>query len=229
MTRLFGLILAATTAFAIPAMAAAQSDRIRGTIESVDQNSMTVQTLQGGNVKVALTDATKYVTVAKSSLAKVAKGSFIGTATKGSGDFQVALEVVVFPPSMRGTGEGHYGWDALPDTTMAGGGSVASNMTNGTVEAASSSGPGSSVNTTMTNGDVQSASEQGGAKSITVTYKGGKQTILVPPTAAIVAFQPADRSAVTVGAHVFIKASEVGGKATADQVAVGKDGLTPPM
>jgi hypothetical protein len=159
----------------------------------------------------------------------VAKGSFIGTATKGSGDFQVALEVVVFPPSMRGTGEGHYGWDALPDTTLAGGGSVASSMTNGTVEAASSSGPGSNVNTTMTNGDVRAASEQGGAKRITVTYKGGKQTILVPPTAPIVAFQPADRSAVMVGAHVFIKASEDGGKATADQVAVGKDGLTPPM
>jgi hypothetical protein len=81
----------------------------------------------------------------------------------------------------------------------------------------------------MTNGDVQAASEQGGAKSITVTYKGGKQTILVPPTTPIVAFQPADHSAVMVGAHVFIKASEDGGKATADQVAVGKDGLTPPM
>jgi hypothetical protein len=210
-------------------MAVAQSERVRGTIESVEQNSMTVQTLQGGKVKVALTDATKYVTVVKSSLSNVAKGSFIGTATKGSGDFQVALEVVVFPPSMRGTGEGHYGWDALPDRTLAGGGSVASSMTNGTVEAASSSGPESNVNTTMTNGDVQAASEQGGAKSITVTYKGGKQTILVPPTAPIVAFQPADHSAVMVGAHVFIKASEDGGKATADQVAVGKDGVTPPM
>jgi hypothetical protein len=223
------LILASTMAFVIPAMAAEQSDRIRGTIESVDQNSMTVQTLQGGKVKVALTDATKYVTVVKSSLSKVAKGSFIGTATKGSGNFLVALEVVIFPPSLRGTGEGHYGWDTLPDTTMAGGGSVASSMTNGTVEAASSSGPGTKVNTTMTNGDVQSASEQGGAKRITVTYNGGKQTILVPPTAPIVAFQPAEHSAAITGAHVFIKASEDGGKATADFVAVGKDGLTPPM
>jgi hypothetical protein len=229
MTRLFGLILAATTAFVIPAMAAAQSNRIRGTIESVDQNSMTVQTLQGNKVQVSLTGATKYVTVVKSGLSDVAKGSFIGTATKGSGNFLVALEVVIFPPSLRGTGEGHYGWDTLPDTTMAGGGSVASSMTNGTVEAASSSGPGTKVNTTMTNGDVQSASEQGGAKRITVTYNGGKQTILVPPTDPIVAFQPAEHSAAITGAHVFIKASEDGGKATADFVAVGKDGLTPPM
>jgi len=86
-TRLFGLILAATPAFVSPAMAAAQTDRIRGTIESVDRSSMTVQTLQGDKVNVALTDATKYVTVVKSSLSNVAKGSFIGTATKGSGDF----------------------------------------------------------------------------------------------------------------------------------------------
>jgi hypothetical protein len=229
MTRLFGLILAATTAFVIAAMAAAQSNRIRGTIESVDRNSMTVQTLQGNKVQVSLTGATKYVTVVESSLANVAKGSFIGTATKGSGNFLVALEVVIFPPSLRGTGEGHYGWDTLPDTTMAGVGSVASSMTNGTVEVASSSGPGTKVNTTMTNGDVQSASERSGAKRITVTYNGGKQTILVPPTAPIVAFQPAEHSAVITGAHVFIKASEDGGKATADFVAVGKDGLTPPM
>jgi len=228
-TRLFGLILAATPAFVSPAMAAAQTDRIRGTIESVDGSSMTVQTLQGDKVNVALTDATKYVTVVKSSLSNVAKGSFIGTATKGSGDFLVALEVVIFPPSLRGTGEGHYGWDTLPDTTIAGGSSLASSMTNGTVEAASSSGSETKVNSTMTNGDVQSASEQGGAKRITVTYAGGKQTILVPPTAPIVAFQPTERSAVTVGAHVFIKAPEDGGSATADFVAVGKDGLTPPM
>ena len=229
MIRIFGLALAATTAFVIPGMAATHSDRIRGTVQSVDQTGMTVQTPKGDKVKVALTDATKYVTVVKSSLSNVAKGSFIGTATKGSGHFLVALEVVIFPPSLRGTGEGHYGWDTLPDTTMAGGGSVASSMTNGTVEAASSGGPGTKVNTTMTNGDVQSASEQGGAKRITVTYNGGKQTILVPPTAPIVAFQPAEHSAVMMGANVFIKASEDGGKATADFVAVGKEGLTPPM
>jgi hypothetical protein len=228
MARLFGLVLAATMAFVVPAMAAAQSERIRGTIESADQNSITVQTLQGDKIKVSLTDATKYVTVVKSSLSQVAKGSFIGTATKGSGDFLVALEVVIFPPSLRGTGEGHYGWDELPDTTMAGGGSVSSSMTNGTVESAPS-GAATGVNTTMTNGDIQSVSEQGGAKRITVTYNGGKQTILVPPTAPIVAFQPADYSAVMTGAHVFIRASEDGGKTTADFVAVGKDGLAPPM
>jgi hypothetical protein len=102
-------------------------------------------------------------------------------------------------------------------------------MTNGTVQGVSSNGPAPEVNTTMTNGDVGSVSQQAGAERITVTYNGGEQTVLVPPTAPIVAYQPAQRSAVVTGAHVVIRASEEGGKVTADQVAVGKDGLTPPM
>lgn len=60
-------------------------------------------------------------------------------------------------------------------------------------------------------------------------YNGGKQTILVPPTAPIVAFQPADRSAVMTGAHVFIGASDDDGNPTAAFVAVGNGGLAPPM
>jgi hypothetical protein len=210
-------------------MAAPESDRIRGTIAAADPHSLIVQTREGDKVTVALTDATKYVTVVKSSLANVEKGSFIGTSTKGSGDFLVALEVHIFPPSMRGAGEGHYGWDPLPDTTVAGGGSVPSAMTNGTVQGVTAKSPGAAVNTTMTNGDVGSLSQQGGAERITVTYKGGAQTILVPPTAPIVAYEPADHSAVMTGAHVFIKGSKDGGKITADQIAIGKDGLTPPM
>src|SRR3954463_10429942 len=93
---LFGSILVVTTAVVMPTTAAAQGERIRGTIESADQNSMTVQTPQGREVKVSLNDATKYVTVAKSSLSNVAAGSFIGTATKGTGGSLVALEVVIF-------------------------------------------------------------------------------------------------------------------------------------
>jgi hypothetical protein len=213
----------------IPVMAAPESDRIRGTIAAIDPNNLTVQTRDGTTVTVALSGATKYVTVAKSSLTNVEKGSFIGTSTKGSGDFLVALEVHIFPPSMRGSGEGHYGWDPLPDTTLAGGTRVSSAMTNGTVQAVTSKGPGTAVNTTMTNGDVGAVSQQGGAERITVTYKGGEQTILVPPTAPIVAFAPADRSAVIKGAHVFIRGSKDGSKVTADEVAIGKDGLTPPM
>ncbi|MGE5147375.1 MAG: hypothetical protein ACM3N5_11535 [Candidatus Eiseniibacteriota bacterium] len=228
MTRRLGLIVAAAI-IAVPAFAAVDNDRVRGTIEAVDPNGLTVRTDAGESVKIALNDATKYASVVKSSLSNVEKGSFIGTATKGTGSFLVALEVVIFPPSMRGTGEGHYAWDKLRDTTMAGGMQVNSSMTNGTVQAAAPAGGPAEVNSTMTNGNVAAASDAGGAKRLTVTYKGGQQTIIVPPTAPIVAFQPADRSIAAVGGHVFVKTSEAEGKMTADFVAVGKDGLEPPM
>jgi len=216
MARFFGLILAAT--FAIPTMAVAQSERVRGTIESVEQNSMTVQTPQGGKVKVALTDATKYVTVVKSSLSKVAKGSFIGTATKGSGDFQVALEVVVFPPSMRGTGEGHYGWDALPDTTLAGGGSVASSMTNGTVAQKSNRVENNKVNSVEGN-------------DVTVNFNGGTTIVTVTSDTKVVTLVPGDRSELKPNAKIFIPAATrtPDGALEANRVTVGKDGIPPPM
>ena len=222
-------VILAAAVVAVPALAATNVDRIRGTIESVDQSGLTVRTDAGDTVKVALTDATKYASVVKSSLSKVQKGSFIGTATKGPDDFLVALEVVIFPPSMRGTGEGHYAWDKLRDTTMTGGMQVDTNMTNGTVQTKAPAVGVGKVSSSMTNGNVQAVSSQDGAERLTVTYKGGRQSIMVPPTAPIVAFRPSDRSIATVGAHVFIKTSEAGGKTTADFVAVGKDGLTPPM
>lgn len=232
MLRLHRTILAAlivAPALAAPASAAAPSDRIRGTIEAADASALTVRTDAGETVKVALTDATKYASVVKSDLSKIEQGSFIGTATKGSGNFLVALEVAIFPPSLRGLGEGHYAWDRLRDTTMAGGTHVNSSMTNGTVQASASAGPGPKVNSSMTNGNVQASSSQGGARRLTVTYEGGQQTIIVPPTAPIVAFEPADKTVMVKGAHVFIKATEAANPVTADFVAVGKDGLVPPM
>lgn len=102
-------------------------------------------------------------------------------------------------------------------------------MTNGNVAGASASGGKKLVQSAMTNGNVASANDQSGAKQLTVTYKGGQKKITVPSTAPIVAFQPADKSAAKPGAKVFIIAADAGGKLTAEMVAVGKNGVTPPM
>jgi hypothetical protein len=56
-------------------------------------------------------------------MADIKQGTFIGTATATQLDSTLrSLEVVVFPDSIRGTGEGHYPWD-LPgsSTTYKGG------------------------------------------------------------------------------------------------------------
>jgi hypothetical protein len=224
------LVLAiATSALASSAALAATGtpDRVRGVVASAAANSVTVDTYAGKPVTVDLTDKTKYLKVEKSSLDKVEKGSFIGTATKDVGGTQVALEVVIFPPSMRGTGEGHYAWDKIPDTTLSGGPETSSSMTNGNVTAVSTSVP--DVKSSMTNGDVAAAKSQGGVTHLVVTYNGGKQDVLVPPTAPIVTFRPGAEALLAKGADVFIKATKTDSGLVANAVAVGVGGVKPPM
>ncbi len=224
------LVLAiATSALASSAALAATGtpERVRGVVASAAANSVTVDTDAGKPVTVALTDKTAYLKVEKSNLDKVEKGSFIGTATKDVGGTQVALEVVIFPPSMRGAGEGHYAWDKIPDTSLAGGAQTSSSMTNGNVTAVSTSVP--DVKSSMTNGDVAAAKSQGGVTHLVVTYNGGKQDVLVPPTAPIVTFRPGAMAEVAKGDAVFIKATKTDTGLVANAVAVGVGGVKPPM
>jgi hypothetical protein len=226
--RILGLAIAASALVPFAAFAATgTSEHVRGTIESATANSVTLDTYANKPVTIALTGNTKYLKVEKSNLNKVEKGSFIGTATKDVGGTQVALEVVIFPPSMRGTGEGHYAWDKIPDTTLSGGAQTSSSMTNGNVSAVSTSVP--KVNSTMTNGDVAASQSQGGVTHLVVTYKGGQQDVLVPPTAPIVTYRPGTEALVAKGSDVFVKATETGSGLVANTVAVGVDGVKPPM
>ena len=229
MKRLLGLSLAATAALSVAALGAPERERVRGTVASISSNSLTVHTTAGTDVELALGSGTKYLQVEKSSLENIEKDSYIGTATKSVGSMQVALEVLIFPPAMRGTGDGHYAWDTIPDTTISGGGKTASAMTNGNVAAVGASSTTPGVNSTMTNGNVSTASSKNGAKQLTVTYKGGEQTILVPPTAPVVTFKPGAMSDVTKGATVFVNATKDGDKVMANAVAVGMGGVRPPM
>ena len=229
MKRLFGLALAASTAFSVAAYAAPEHARLRGTVTSVGADMLTIKTVDGTAASITLDDKTRYLKVMPSSLDKVEKDAYIGTATKSVGDQLIALEVVIFPAAMKGAGEGHYGWDRIPDTTLAGHAATSSSMTNGTVAAAAPTGAGATTNSAMTNGTVSTAATQGGAKKLTVTYNGGQQTILVPPTAPIVTFAPGDKAELVAGATVFVNATVDGGKATANAVAVGTDGVKPPM
>jgi hypothetical protein len=57
--------------------------------------------------------------VARATRADLASGKYIGTTTVGERNGAlVALEVHIFPENMRGTGEGHYGWDLRPNSMM---------------------------------------------------------------------------------------------------------------
>ena len=172
-----------------------------------------------------LDDKTRFIAVTKSSIDNIDKNSYIGTATKDVGNRLVALEVVIFPEAMRGAGDGHYDWDPLPDHTLAGGGTVSSTMTNGNVTAAAA--PAGKVNSSMTNGNVSTQSASNGAKQLTVTYKGGEQQILVPPNVPVVLLAPGMRDQMKTGSHVVVTTAKDSNRAAG--IAVGLDGVTPPM
>jgi len=207
----FALLLAATVAAAAPT-----PQRIRGTISSTTDGTLVIHTTTGSDQQISVDGDTKYVRVTRSDLSKVEPGTFIGTATKDVGSTLVALEVVVFPPAMKGTGEGHYDWDQIADTTVA-----------GNVATVSATKP--TTKSKMTNGDIASATSKDGSKQLTVTYKGGQQSITVPPTAPIVALVPGSKADAANGAPVFVVAVSDGGTPVAKFVAVGVDRVVPPM
>jgi hypothetical protein len=178
----------------------ASSTRIRGTIASIEGNTMTVTGRGGQSIPVMLDDKLAVAAVKAVDLGSINENTYVGIATRPGADGKLtALEVVVFPESARGAGEGHRAWDLEPGSMM----------TNGTVK-----------------GAVKAAS----GRELSVTYKDGSQTITVPPAAPIVTFVPAERSDLKPGVPVFIgSAQEVGGKLTTNRVIVGKDGVAPPM
>jgi len=124
-----------TLLLAAAPMAAAQeqSVRVRGTIDRVEGDTYIVKPRSGGEVKVKLPDNVMVVALTKASLADIKQGSYVGVAGMPQADgSQKALEVHIFPEAMRGTGEGHRGWDLQPSSTM----------TNGAVEQTTASADG---------------------------------------------------------------------------------------
>jgi hypothetical protein len=198
----FGFIM--LTGALLCAMAAAASAqtpvRVRGAVEALDGNQLTVKSRDGATVHIKLNDNYAVAAVVPTQLASIKPNSFIGTAAmKQSDGSLVALEVLVFPETMRGTGEGHYPWDLQPESTM----------TNATVATLAATPKG---------------------QEMTLTFKGETNKVIVPAGAPIVTFEPGDKAMLKPGAKVFIGTSKgADGTLTAGRVNVGKDGLTPPM
>ena len=110
----FALICIAT-----PASAADDTVRIRGTIESVEGPVYVVKNRDGAELKLTVTDNPLFVAISPSTMADIKPGMFVGSAGMMQADgTQKAIEVHIFPESMRGIGEGHYDWDLKPQSKM---------------------------------------------------------------------------------------------------------------
>ena len=174
------------------ALAASPPMNVRGTIAQVDGNTVDINENGGGVTKIHLADNAKIVSVAKASLSDIKPGSFIGTAATPTADGNLqAIEVHIFPESMRGTGEGTRAWDLTPKSSMTNGTVVPkSSMTNGTV---------AEVKNNMVN-RVE-------GNDVTVNFNGGTKIVRLTSGTKVVALVPGDRSQLKPNAKIFIPAA----------------------
>jgi hypothetical protein len=182
---------------------------VRGTIVSVSAKSLDLTARDGSNVVVELSPGMKVTDIVPTQLSAVKAGSYVGTAAVKEPDGQYrAMELQVFPESMRGIGLGTRPW-SLTKT---------SSMTNGTV--------GSMTQTNGTVGNLGGA----GNTELTVNDGSGVKIVLVPETVPVVTYVPGAVADLKAGGHVILFAlKDADGTLTTSRVQVGKDGLTPPM
>jgi hypothetical protein len=197
---LLAAAMVALTTLAATAQQAPVPTRVRGTIESVDGDMMQIKSRSGENVKLHIAPDMRVAGITRIPLADIKVGSFIGTTTVPAPDGgQNAVEVHVFPESMRGTGEGSRPWDLKPNSTM----------TNATVAESVVGNDGHSLLVKYKDGEKKVFVP---ADTPVVTYVPGEKSEL-KAGAKIIA---------------FVKALP-DGSLEATRVSVGRDGLTPPM
>ncbi|GGG13198.1 hypothetical protein GCM10010924_47930 [Rhizobium wenxiniae] len=92
---------------------------VRGSIVTYAGSTLKVKTREGETVDVALADDWKVAGVANAKVTDIKPGDFVGIASLPKADGgDGALEVLIFPPAMKGTGEGSYSWDLKPESSM---------------------------------------------------------------------------------------------------------------
>ncbi len=178
-----------------------QPRRIRGTIERVDGDRLHVKARDGSELTLSLKKDATVVAIVKASLSDIKAGSYVGiTGIPQPDGTQKAVEVHIFPESMRGTGDGHRPWDLTPGSTM----------TNGNVE----------QQVTSVDGQTLKIKYKDGEKTIIVppqieivTYQPGSREDLKAGMKIFVASAP----------------KQPDGSYEISRINYGKNGLTPPM
>jgi hypothetical protein len=174
--------------------------RIRGTIARVDGAIYVVKARDGAELKLTLADNAQFAGIVKASLSDIKQNSFVGVTAMPQPDGSLsAVEVLIFPEAMRGTGEGHYPWDLQPQSTM----------TNANVEQVVSAVDGRTLTLKYKDGEKKITVP---ASASIVTYVPGDKSDIKPGAKVfIVAIKQADGT--------------LQGRAW----RIGRDGVTPPM
>jgi hypothetical protein len=194
-----GLIAAAT---AWGQMAPVKPAHLRGTIEKVDGNVLTVQVRGGGTATLKLADNARITALIKAQVSDIKPGAFIGvTAMPQADGSQKAIGLHIFMDAQRGVVPARFEpWDREPGSTM-------------------------------TNADVATQVTGADGQTLTVKYKDGEKKVIVPPNTPVVRFAPGTKDDLKPGAQFFIVAAtkQSDGSYTAPAINVGRDGAAPPM
>jgi hypothetical protein len=202
-TRRIFIALTLAALLAAPAVQAQQGNpapvRVRGTIDTVTDESITIVKKDGSKQVVALAPKIGVSALVKAQLSDIKQGVFIGTTARPSKDGTLhATEVHIFPESMRGAGEGHYPWDTDPDATM-------------------------------TNASVAEMVSAVDGQTLTLKYKTGETKVTVVPETSIVSVTPGTKDDLKKGAAVFaICQAQPDGSLKTGYLLVGR-GVSPPM
>jgi hypothetical protein len=202
--------LALSLAAAVAAWADEQKPyRVRGTLEAVQGNELTVKTREGETLDATLKDDSRVMVVQPASLDDIKQGDYVGLTSIDAGGKRVAIEAHIFADDLRGTAEGHVPWDLIKEPN------------------------------TMTNATVAEVEEVADQRELKVNYKQGQgeqategsQTIYVPEDLAVVKMEKApDRSVLAPGEDAFLVVrDEADGSRSVLAVVVGENGASPPM
>lgn len=177
----------------------AQTVRLRGTVEKLDGNVVSIKLSDGASSTLTLSDNALIVGVVKASMADVKEGVFLGSAAMPQPDgTQKALEVHIFPEQMRGQGEGHR-----PFTTPG------STMTNGTASGG-----------TVTGVD---------GTTMLLKFKDGEKKVVVPPNVPITRYEIGSKADIKPGVAFTVTAAtkKADGTYESGRINVGRDGVVP--
>ncbi len=197
------LVLGMASALAqAPASAPANTPpnvKVRGAVTGFDGRELQVKSREGKALKLVVSDSTRISVLSPLKMSDIKQGGFVGVTAILRGGTLQALEVHVFPESLRGTGEGHYDWDLEPG----------SSMTNANVDAV----------VATNNGEKLTLSYKGGSQEIIVprripiiTFTPADKSLLKAGAQVFIIAQP--------GAN---------GSLAASRILVGSKGMRPPM
>jgi len=113
-------ILAATVALG-SACAQAQNVRVRGTIEKLDGNTLTVKSRDGADLKLTLKDNVRVAGVVKAALADVKADNNVAITSKPRPDGTLEAVELRIAPAGQPFNSFHSDWDLMPNSFMTNG------------------------------------------------------------------------------------------------------------